>query len=392
MKQTTCRVCGKKLNLLYAFGDVPVANVFDLGARVQTHPLPLCICRGCGLVQLGYIVPPKDIFPAYRYTSSASEPLVAHLNALAKSSVALFAHPEKAAVLDIGANDGTFLLALGRRVRLRVGVDPASVVSKKSVDAGIIMKHAFFSARVARSLLRTHGPFDLIVATHTLANVVDLHDFFRGISLVLRDTGIVILEVGDVDTILKKGCFDSVYHEHYSYFSAATIRYLLSLHGFRMKKIEKLPMHGGSIRIVAVRSAKIMAIPPGALHSARISSVFQKRITKYKVRIKNVLEKYSGKVVIGFGAPSKAATLFHVAGLSGIVTAFVDSTPQKQGLVFPGTTIPIYTENYIRDKQVGAIILFSWNYAPLVLKKIRALVSGHTDVIIPFPTLRVVRV
>lgn len=385
MLQTTCRICGKRLHSLYTFGRIPLANIFTHGAdRTRRYPLTLTQCGGCGLVQLGYIVNPANIFPQYGYVSGASGPLVEHLTQLARETIVRLKLSRRSAVLDVGANDGTFLKALGRGVGLRVGVDPARAVSSLTKDKGIHMVSSFFSEPVARRLVKKYRPFDLIISTHTLANIIDFRDYFRGIDAALAPDGRLIIEVALVDSVISKGYFDSIYHEHYAYFSPETLEALLARHGFVVSATRRLPFQGGSLLVYA-RRGKILKETTIRLNTSDI----KKTIGAYKKKMSTLMKRYKGKTVVGFGAPAKAVTLVHVCDLAPYLGAFVDSTKMKQGHMFPGTRARIYPETYLKIHAPDAIVLFSWNYADAILPKIKRLVKGPVDVIIPFPKLKI---
>lgn len=371
---------------------MPLANIFtQTNKRVHTFPLILSQCSVCGLVQLGDIVKPGDIFPRYGYVSGASEPLIEHLTDLARDSITRFKLNRKSSVLDVGANDGTFLTALGSRVGLRVGIDPARAVSKLISDQAVHMVPSFFNERTAALLVRKFRRFDLIVSTHTLANIVDFGEYFHGIDTALSPDGTLILEVGLSDTVIGKGYFDSIYHEHYAYFSRETLAYLLALYGFVITRATRLPYQGGSLLVYARRrtAGKGTAI---RIKKPRMVHNFGKFIEDYKSTMAHMMKKYSGKTVIGFGVPAKAVTLVHVCGLSPYISAFVDSTKMKQGYIFPGTHARIYPESYISGRHIDAIILFSWNYAPSIIPKIKTLLNGHIDIIIPFPKPKIISI
>lgn len=383
MKIHACRICNNNLRLVYSFGRMPLANVFTAKKMAARYPLELCQCTGCGLIQLGYIVPPGKIFPRYRYVSGASEPLVSYLTTLAAQCIKTCHLTKKSTVLDIGANDGTFLRAFGNRVLRGVGVDPAPVGTYAGVE------RLFFTKKSALKLRRTYGTFDLVSATHTLANIVDLHDFMEGVSLLLAPMGTFVVEVGCADTVVKEGYFDSVYHEHYSYFSPETLRLLLSMHGFTTSKVERLSMQGGSLRVWAKRGVVKQKTPKKFPQiDAR---AFKKSMETYNKDLRRTLAPYKGKTVIGFGAPAKAITLVYAAKLALYISAFVDSTTVKQGHVFAGTDIHIYPETYLHTHAADAIILFSWNYAGTILPKIKKLAAGRPAIIIPFPQLNIVQ-
>ena len=386
MYQHTCRMCGRSLSSVYSFGRVPLANVYS-PAPHKRFPLIFSVCKMCGLYQLGYIVSPKSIFPHYGYVSGSSQPLVRHLQELAGECIKRLKLTKRSAVLDIGANDGTFLAAFGRRVGLRVGVDPAGNLGRAVGDRDIRMVPEFFGNKTAAELVRKLGTFDLISVSHTLANVTDMHDFLRGITRALAPDGTVVIEVGSVDTIVRHGDFDGIYHEHYTYFSRKTITQLLALHGLRVISARTLQTQGGSILVFA-KHGRVSALKQEKPDLKKLKPLFIKNLDTYIRRMNGMMSEYRGKTVVGVGAPAKAVTLVHACGLAPYLCAFVDSTPVKQGQLFPGTNVRIYPEEYLAHNAIDALIVFSWNYADAVLPKIKKLVSGRPDIIIPFPKLK----
>lgn len=394
MYQHVCRICRGALFRVYDFGPMPVANIFPLiGSKKKDrlYPLDLCICTSCGLLQLGYIVPAERIFPQYPYASHASYPLVVHLRTLADRCIRNFHLNKESKVLDIGANDGTLLTAFEGKVGLCVGVDPAKTILRLVENKNMHFVPDFFTDETAKEIVRTYGTFDLICATNVLANVIDFHDFFRGVARALAPKGTLVIEVGSADTIMNEGCFDSVYHEHYAYFSRSTIRLLLSYHNLDVTRIEHIAMHGGSLRVTAVKRAH-MRQKKRVVHGVTNALIakFRRSMDAYKNRMETLFVRYRGKTVVGFGAPAKAVTLLHTTNLTHAITAVVDDTPSKQGHMIPATGIPIYEESYLTKKPIHAIMLLSWNYSDEILKKIRSYDLGHPDIIVPFPRLHVI--
>lgn len=336
-------------------------------------------CSSCLLGQTGETVEPKDIFSEYHYQTSASAPLIRHLSALAKTIQTY----KPFSVLDIGCNDGTLLSFFAKTGVRILGVEPAKNIATLARRRGIPVIADFFGEKLARSIRKTYGMFDVITVTHTLANIPDLPDFFRGIKMLLHPKGTLIIEVASFEDMCKTGAIDSVYHEHYWYFSRHSLRYVLEDAGFSVQRIQHTTSQGGSLQVFA----KINGVR--RVHGRPKTPVIETDRTRR--RLLDALRRFRGKTVAGFGAPAKSVTLLNWLQLSNKDIAFiVDATQEKQGRVIPGTAIPVYPEEYLLGKHVDAVIIFSWNYRSEILRKLSRLVPRGTPIIIPFPTLTVV--
>lgn len=379
-----CRYCAQPITRLVSLGNIPLVNSFPTlqqADRVKRYPLDLYFCPSCGLGQTGVTIRPAAIFSEYHYRSAASKPLVNHLSLLAKKMRSY----APASVLDIGCNDGTllsFIAPTGVRV---LGVEPARAIASIARRRGIPVITDFFGERCAGAIKKTYGTFDIVTVTHALANIPDLADFFRGVQAVLAPRGTLILEVASFDDMCKTGAVDSVYHEHYWYFSRTSLRRVLGDAGFFLARIQHVSSQGGSL-LVEARSGI----------AKRIRTVRQTapiiRADRIRQRLLETMRRYRQKTVVGFGAPAKAVTLINWLTLTHHDIAFVvDATPEKHGKVVPGTTIPVYPEDYLVGKHVDAVMVFSWNYRSEILRKLSRLVPRGTHIIIPFPKHTVVK-
>jgi SAM-dependent methyltransferase len=392
MKLTRCRYCKGKLKTVIALGNIPLVNYFPKPSEVnreKRYPLNFCVCASCGLAQIDYIVPASDIFTHYHYMTGASAPLIDELGKLAESVIKRLNLTPKHHVLDIGSNDGTLLSFFAKKGIGVLGVEPSRVMGRIAERRGVRTVKTFFSQKVAHKIARQYGQFDVIFATHTLANIIDLSDFFRGVGEVLAPTGEMIIEVGYLKTMLEKGQFDAIYHEHYSYFSLTSLSRILVDHGLTIVEAMFPPAQGGSLRIVVKHSSEVA-------HPMRISEdiqekdyeLFAKRITEFRSAFLTLLTTYKGKSIVGFGAPAKSVILLNYCNIGEHLFSYiVDSTEVKQGRVLPGIHIPIVRESVLKEEQPDVIVMLAWNYHDQIISKLEKLLIRKTMVIIPFPKL-----
>ena len=396
MKITRCRYCGSKLREIISLGTLPLVNYFPKKNEVmreKRYPLGLAVCEKCGLTQVNYLVPPKDIFLYYHYTTGASAPLIDKLTKLAAEATSRYHLTSKSRVVDIGSNDGTLLSAFKKRGIGVLGVEPARNLARTAEDRGIPTVKAFFSWRLAKKIRRRYGQFDGIFATHVLANVFDLADFMRGIKELLAPDGVCIIEVGYLGSMLEKAQFDAIYHEHYSYFSVRSLTTILADAGLTVVSASFLDAQGGSLCIVARHAGRnTQPIEIKEQGTGLDYSGFTKRVAQFRSNFLTLMRSFKGKTVVGFGAPAKAVTLLSYCGLgANDIVCIVDSTPVKQGRVLPGVHIPIVKESVLKTMKPDVVVVLAWNYQQEVMRKLRRLVAKKTVIVLPFPTLEAKR-
>ncbi len=393
MKIDECRFCNGKLRLILSLGDLPIPNFFPDKFEKKSekkYPLELYICSNCGLGQLGLIVSPKVIFKDYHYLSGASKPLENHLRKLAKECMKISSGNK---ILEIGSNDGTMLSEFKKNGWKSLGIDPSEHAVNISRKKGIPSVNKFFNNKAAISIKEKYGKFDLIIFTHTLANIVDIKDYMNGVRKLISSDGLVVLEVGDFNEMIKSTKFDSIYHEHYSYFSLETLKFILESSGFKIVKHSKNSFHGGSVRIFA-RLDSGNEFDPHKFPKRTIKweeyDDFADRIRKLREDIKKIFEEIEDeKIIVGWGAPAKAVTLLNYCDIpKDRISCILDSTLNKQNRFLPGVGIPVYPESYISDKKVDYFFILAWNYKKDILKKIKNK-NMNTEIIIPFPKLKI---
>lgn len=396
MKIVSCRLCGGKLKIILPLGNIPLVNYFPKASEIKKeikYPLNFCVCTVCELAQLNYIVPPKNIFKSYHYVNGTSKPLVDHLTTLARVCIKDFKINKKNKVLDIGTNDGTLLEPFIKKGVSVTAVEPAKTISEIARAKGINVISEFFNNKLAKKILKMNGKFNLIFATHVLANIVDLHDFIEGVKLLLADDGKLIIEVGSLKKMMRAGKFDSIYHEHYSYFSFKTLKRLLNEHDLTIVDAKENLFHGGSIRITAKHASSSVL---GLKFDEKIrTSDFTRFVSLAKTEKNKILKLFKSinkKTVIGFGAPAKGVILLNYCRLDSKKIKFiVDSTPIKQNKFIPGVHIPIYAEDYMQNEDFDYCLILAWNYKGYILKKLKRS-KKHFSVIIPFPKLEIIKI
>lgn len=391
----SCRFCGGELQLILSLGSMPNVNYFphpeEIGEE-KLYPLNFCICQSCMLAQLAPIVPSELIFREYHYVSGVSKPLYDHLRSVASECMKLI--PDRAKkVLDIGCNDGTLLSFFAKRGYKTLGIDPAKTVVPLARAKGIPVLTEFFTQQEAIKIRRDFGRFDLIIATHTLANIVDLRDFLSGVTSLLMPEGYIVIEVGSLKEMVDRVQFDALYHEHYSYFSPESLSHILHVMGFSIVRLEKNAFHGGSLRIFTKKNSQNQKSKIKSQNntdqevSLQELREFAKKVRKYKSELRTILASLKGKRVVGFGAPAKGVTLLRYCGITKKQIAYVvDSTPLKQGRLMPGVHIPIFPEETLWNdpEPVDAILILSWNYKEEILRKIRKNFKKVPKIILPF--------
>jgi hypothetical protein len=369
---TSCGICGSgALATILDMGRQPLAERYGSEER---YPLELLQCRNCSLVQLGYAVPQRELFPpGHPYATGDTEALRRHFGGLARIT-GMYCEPGDL-VVDIGANDGTLLAAVRRDV-VRLGVEPTDQ-AKKCADAGIAVWQNFFTAEVGRGIRKLQGPAKVITASNVLAHVPDPHDFLDGVTTLLADDGVLITENHDVASVLSGLQIDTVYHEHLRYYSPASLAHLLAMHGLECSGApERLVTHGGSFRVRA---------RPRDGHLSQ-------RAHHMASELWGMLSGLhaAGRGIYGAGAATRATPLIHYTGIAPYITCVCEvAGSAKIGLVMPGTGIPIVDEARIITDQPGHVLLFSWHLADWIIPQLR-LRGYRGQFIVPLPEPRII--
>lgn len=384
---TQCILCGGMgVEPFLDLGRSALANKFllpeEAGAPEPSYPLVLGRCPDCTHVQLTEHVPPSLMFEDYLYVSGVSETLSRHLNSLA-DAVSGWLHPTPGdLVVDVGCNDGTLLSGF-RRHGLRVlGVDPARNLAPLAHSRGIEVKSAFFGAATAGEIVASHGHARVITATNVFPHIPALDDFMAGVETVLAHDGILVIEAHYLVDMFEQGAFDTIYHEHVSYWSLATMMRLFDRYGMHVVHAERLPIHHGQLRVFVqrrgVREAEAgvatllqaeQAVGVHGLDACRTFAATTHRIRNDLRRCLVEIQTAGGRVA-GYGAPAKGSTLLTFLELGPQDIDFIaDRSPLKQGRLTPGTRIPVVLTERILSDMPDYLILLAWNFADEILEQ-----------------------
>lgn len=375
----------------YTFVDLgvsPLANSYltpqDLQSVEPFYPLHVFICEGCYLVQLPQLQSPKYIFGDYAYFSSYSESWLNHAKEYATLMIERFGFDANSLVVEIASNDGYLLQYFQKKGIPVLGVEPARNVAKVAQEAGIPTITKFFGVQTA-SELSTEGKLaDLMLGNNVLAHVPDLNDFVKGFKVLLKPQGVITIEFPHLMQLIEENQFDTIYHEHFSYFSLINVKKVFAKHGLTIFDVEELPTHGGSLRIYACH-AEDTSKPV----SERISDLLNREIDagftnlgfyqSFAERVKetkrNILDfmikaKRQGKSIVGYGAPAKGNTLLNYCGIrTDFIDYTVDRSPHKQDRYLPGTHIAIKHPDEIGKTKPDYLLILPWNLKEEIMEQ-----------------------
>lgn len=403
---TRCRTCGSTdLEQFLSLGVTPLANALvdphsAVGAEAM-FPLEVLRCIICRLVQLSVVVRPELLFAHYRYTSSASSPLIGHFDGLAATVVDRFAAIGRL-IVEIGSNDGVLLRPLRARGVRVVGIEPAANLAEAANAAGLETVNAFFTRAIAAQIVGRVGQAAAVLANNVLAHIDDLDDVIAGLDALLAPDGVFVAEVPYVLDLIEHVEYDTIYHEHLSYFALAPLARLFGDRGFQLFDVERLPVHGGSVRIYAARAGRhpvserletLVRAEARTIGEADAYTRFAARVARSRVALREMLESSlaSGRRVAGLGATAKGNTLLNYCGFGPREVAFIgDSTPLKHGLLTPGTRIPVLPEEEIFRRGVDDTLLLAWNYADAIIPRYEQYLRGGGRFIHPIPEARLI--
>jgi SAM-dependent methyltransferase len=405
----TCRFCGEELRrTVVDLGMSPLCESYIEAARLDEmepfYPLHVRICEGCLLVQLRAYVAPEEIFTEYAYFSSYSSSWIEHARRYADMIIERLRLAPEHLVVELGSNDGYLLQGFVERGVPVLGIEPAGNVAKVATEKGVPTLVSFFGADTARQVTAEGRRADLLVANNVLAQVPDLNDFVGGIKLLLAPGGVATIEVPHLMRLLEGNQFDTIYHEHYSYFSLGTIQRIFSAHELTIFDVEELATHGGSVRVYA-RHAGPNGRPAGARvaeliereNAAGLSTMepytsFAARVQETKRRLLEVLIsiKSDGESIAGYGAPGKGNTLLNYCGIrTDLVDYTVDRNPYKQGRFLPGTRIPIFALDKIAESRPDFILILPWNLKDEIIEQLAFVREWGARFIVPIPEVAV---
>ena len=368
------------------------------------YPLHAYVCDQCLLVQLQEFVSPDEIFTEYAYFSSYSSSWVEHARRYVDKVAERFGLGSDSTVMEIASNDGYLLQHFVARGVPVLGIEPAANVAKVAVEKGIATTVRFFGRTTAPEIAREHGRPDLLLGNNVLAHVPDLNDFVAGMKELLAPGGVITMEFPHLQRLMAENQFDTIYHEHFSYFSFVAVERVFAHHGLTLFDVEELPTHGGSLRIYG-RHTENSQLPVGdavnLLRQREIDDGFltleryrgfgeQVRATKRKLLAFLIDAKNHGKSVVGYGAPGKGNTLLNYCGIRTDFLDFtVDANPYKQGKYTPGTRIPILAPEAIRAARPDYVLILPWNLKDEISAQAAYIREWGGRFVVPIPEVRV---
>lgn len=384
-----CRFCDKPLKYIFAdLGLSPLANTYLTIEKINQmecfYPLRAYVCESCFLVQLPVFQSSEEIFSEYAYFSSYSDSWLQHAKKYTDSVIKRFDLGIQNQVIEIASNDGYLLRYFLEKGFPVLGVEPARNVAQVAQAAGIQTLIKFFSFQTAIELADKGKYADLLIGNNVLAHVPDVNDFVKGMKALLKPQGVITMEFPHLMRLIDGNQFDTIYHEHFSYFSFTAVKRIFSFHGLKIFDVDELSTHGGSLRIYAChledRSKVIKENVENLLEQENVAGFKDLKIyldfdVKVKTTKRSILHfmnksKNEGKSIVGYGAPAKGNTLLNYCGIrKDYIDYTVDRSSHKQGLFLPGTHIPIYHPDKINDTQPDYVVIFPWNLKDEIMQQ-----------------------
>jgi SAM-dependent methyltransferase len=407
--QASCRFCAAPLSHTFVdLGMSPLCESYVSADHVNAveafYPLHAKICESCLLVQLEEFVAPEAIFSEYAYFSSYSDSWVAHARAYVDMAIEHFGLTKDSLVMEIASNDGYLLRHVIERGIPALGVEPAANVAAAAQALGVDTIVRFFGRECARYLVAEGRRPDLIVANNVMAHVPDLNDFVAGFEMLLADNGVVTIEVAYLVRLIAANQFDTIYHEHFQYFSCLTAQRVLAKHGLELFDVEELKSHGGSLRLYAQRkstgrrpvgervhelTARERALGYDTLEG-HLAFTTQVEETKWSLLEFLIAERREGKHIAGYGAPGKGNTLLNYCGIrTDLLDYTVDRNPYKQGQFLPGTHIPIRPPEAREQDRPEDILILPWNLKEEIADQLSFARDWGARFVVPIPRVEV---
>jgi len=400
-----CRFCGAALRQTFVdLGMSPLCETYpareDLNSGEVYYPLHVYVCERCFLVQLEEYESAEHIFSDYAYFSSYSDSWLKHCETYCDKMTNRFGLHEKSLVVEVASNDGYLLQYFVQRKIPVLGIEPAANVAKVAIEKGVPSMVRFFGTDLAKELSANGRCADLVLGNNVLAQVPDLNDFVEGLKILLKPRGVLTLEFPHLMRLIEHNEFDTIYHEHFSYFSLLTTARIMEAHGLKLFDVEELSTHGGSLRVYACRaednSHEVDPAVQGLIEDERragLDSVvgyesFARQVKQTKFALLDLLltAAQQGKSVAGYGAPGKSATLLHYCGIGkDLIEYTVDRSPYKQGRFLPGSHIPIHHPDRIRETKPDYVVVLPWNLKDEIMEQLRFIREWGGKFIVPIP-------
>ncbi len=409
LHQGSCLFCNTELR--HTFVDLGMSPPCESYRKPEQqnqmepfYPLHAYVCEKCFLVQLQEYITPENIFSDYAYFSSYSNSWLQHAKNYVDMAVERFQLNQESQVVEIASNDGYLLQYFVAKNIPTLGIEPAANIAKVAIKKGIPTVVKFFGEETAREQVEKGVRADLLLGNNVLAHTPYLNDFVKGMKIILKPQGVITMEFPHLMRLMEENQFDTIYHEHFSYFSFLTVETVFATHSLTIFDVEELPTHGGSIRIYACHTENNSQTISNKVLELRIREKaagftnletyfsFEKQVkeTKYKLLDFLIKAKREGKSIVGYGAPGKGNTLLNYCGIrTDFIDYTVDRSPHKQNLFLPGTHIPIFHPDKIQETQPDYLLILPWNLKDEIMTQMSYIRNWGGQFIVPIPEVKV---